>query len=107
MEWGFYSVKPATGGEGVRPGYTTATTTHYPPQTFFRQLAPFALAHHRRHVTFPYVRQDTSQPCAAAGLARYTVVSVAGFLFPHLAHYIAVVYRRWYYDQVHTKRKDG
>ena len=41
MEWGFYSVKPATGGEGVRPGYTTATTTHNPPQIFLRQLAPF------------------------------------------------------------------
>lgn len=53
---GFYRVnrrihtgKPATGGEGVRPGYTTATATHNPPRTFFRQLAPFALAHHRRH----------------------------------------------------------
>jgi hypothetical protein len=46
IEWGFYSVKPATGGEGVRPGYTTATTTHTPPQTFLRQLAPFALALH-------------------------------------------------------------
>lgn len=46
MEWGFYSVKPATGAEGVRPGYTTATATHKPPQIFFRQLAPFALALH-------------------------------------------------------------
>jgi len=62
---GFYRVKPAnlqrkpaTGGEGVRPGYTTATATHSPPQIFFRQLAPFALAHTRRHATFPYVLQD-------------------------------------------------
>ena len=46
MEWGFYSEKPATGGAGVRPGYTTATATHNPPQIFFRQLAPFALALH-------------------------------------------------------------
>jgi hypothetical protein len=46
MEWGFYSVKPAIGAEGVRPGYTTATATHSPPQIFFRQLAPFALALH-------------------------------------------------------------
>ena len=34
-----YRVKPTTGGEGVRPGYTTATTTHKTPQIFFRQLA--------------------------------------------------------------------
>jgi hypothetical protein len=60
MEWRFYSEKPATGGEGVRPVITTATTTHQPPQIFLRQLAPFALAHHRRHATFPYVVQDTS-----------------------------------------------
>jgi hypothetical protein len=60
MEWRFYSEKPATGGEGVRPGITTATTTHTPPQTFFCQLAPFALACIRRHATFPYVVQDTS-----------------------------------------------
>jgi hypothetical protein len=80
MEWGFYSEKPATGGAGVRPGYTTATATHSPPQIFFRQLAPFAVDATRRHATFPYVRQDISQPCAAAGLARYVVVSVAGFL---------------------------
>ncbi len=59
MEWRFYSVKPATGGAGVRPGYTTATATHYPPQIFFRQLAPFAVDATRRHATFPYVRQDT------------------------------------------------
>ena len=74
-----YSVKPNTGGEGVRPVITTATTTHSTPQIFFRQLALFALACTRRHATFPYVVQDT-RPCAAAGLARYTVVSVAGFL---------------------------
>jgi hypothetical protein len=37
---GFYSVKCQTGGEGVRPVYTTATATHKPPQIFFRQLAP-------------------------------------------------------------------
>jgi len=43
IEWRFYSVKPATGGEGVRPGYTTATATHSPPQIFFRQLAPSQL----------------------------------------------------------------
>ena len=59
MEWRFYSEKPATGGEGGRPVITTATATHTPPQIFLRQLAPFALAHHRRHATFPYVRQDT------------------------------------------------
>ena len=41
-----YRVKPAIGGEGVRPGYTTATATHSPPQIFLRQLAPFALALH-------------------------------------------------------------
>ena len=83
---GFYSVgmhfdvqKPDIGGEGVRPVITTATTTHSTPQIFFRQLALFALACTRRHATFPYVVQDT-RPCAAAGLARYTVVSVAGFL---------------------------
>jgi hypothetical protein len=81
MEWRFYRVKPATGGEGVRPGYTTATATHSPPQIFFRQLAPFAVDATRRHATFPYVVQDISQLCAAAGLARYVVVSVAGFLF--------------------------
>jgi hypothetical protein len=46
------------GGEGVRPGYTTATATHSPPQIFFRQLAPFAVDATRRHATFPYVLQD-------------------------------------------------
>ena len=52
MEWGFYSEKPATGAEGVRPGYTTATATHSTPQIFFRQLAPFALGScTRRHAT--------------------------------------------------------
>jgi hypothetical protein len=60
MERGFYSVKPAIGGAGGRPVITTATATHSPPQTFFRQLAPFALACTRRHATFPYVVQDTS-----------------------------------------------
>lgn len=55
-----HSVKLAIGGEGVRPGITTTTSTHKTLQTFFRQLAPFALAHHRRHATFPYVDQDTS-----------------------------------------------
>jgi hypothetical protein len=44
MEWRFYSVKPATGAAGVPPGYTTATATHNPPQIFYLQLAPFALA---------------------------------------------------------------
>jgi hypothetical protein len=58
MEWGFYSEKPAIGAGGMRPGYTTATATHKPPQTFFRQLAPFAVDATRRHATFPYVRQD-------------------------------------------------
>jgi hypothetical protein len=46
MEWGFYSEKPATGAEGVRWRPATATATHSPPQIFFRQLAPFALALH-------------------------------------------------------------
>ena len=43
---GFYSVgmhfdvrKPVTGGEGVRPVITTATTTHSTPQIFYLQLA--------------------------------------------------------------------
>jgi hypothetical protein len=58
MEWGFYSVKCQTGGEGMRPGYTTATTTHKTPQIFFRQLAPFAVDATCRHATFPYVLQD-------------------------------------------------
>jgi hypothetical protein len=46
MEWGFYRVKPAIGAEGVRPVITTETATHKPPQIFFCQLAPFALALH-------------------------------------------------------------
>lgn len=31
--------KPVTGGEGVRPVITTATTTHSTPQIFYLQLA--------------------------------------------------------------------
>ena len=65
MEWGFTLLERIltrqnrqAGGEGVRPGCTAETSTHSPPQIFLRQLAPFFLAHTRRHATFPYVLQD-------------------------------------------------
>ncbi len=58
MEWGFYSVKPPTGGEGVATCYYDGDGDALAPSDFFRQLAPFAVDATRRHATFPYVLQD-------------------------------------------------
>ncbi len=74
-----------------------------PLRLFFANWPPFALAHHRRHAIVHLVVSSSHK-----GIARYACISVAGFLFPRLARYTALVYRWCHYDnQVHTKRENG